>query len=84
MVNFQRMKWRSSWAFLNLEFFLGGSGPDVAVVAKAWRDDGDGLRRRGIALEKFGVYGAIGPAGAKTLGAGSIGGPSVMRGIVEE
>ncbi len=46
--------------------------------------DGDGLRRRGIAVEKFGVHGAVGPAGAKTLGAVSIGGPAVMRGILGE
>ncbi len=73
-----------SWSFLNLQFLLGGSGPDVAVVANAWRNDGDGLRRRGIAVEEFGVHGSVGPTSAEALGAGSIGGPSVMRSILEE
>jgi hypothetical protein len=30
------------------------------------------LRRRGIAVEEFGVHGSVGPAGAEALGAGSI------------
>jgi len=63
---------RGSWSSLDLEFLLGGCDPDVAVVASAWRDDGDGLRRRGVAVEEFGVVGAIGPAGAEALGAFSI------------
>ena len=73
-----------SWSFFNLQFLLGGRGPYLAVISNTWRDDGDGLWRRGIALEEFGVDGSIGPAGAETLGAGSIGGPAVMRGILGE
>jgi hypothetical protein len=38
---------RDSWSFLDLELLLGRCGPNVAVVANAWRDDRDGLRRRG-------------------------------------
>jgi hypothetical protein len=75
MVSFQRMKWiggRDSWSFFNLQLLLGGCGPDVAVVANAWRDNGDGLRRRGIAVEEFGIVGTIGPSGAEALCAGSI------------
>ena len=66
-----------SWSFLNLKLLLGVCGLDVAVVANAWRDDGDGLRRRGVDGEECGVDGAIVPAGAETLGEGSIGGPTV-------
>lgn len=72
MVSFQRMKWRSSWSFFNLQLLLGGCGPNVAAVANAWRNDGDDLRRRGVAVEEFGVHGTIGPASAEALGAASI------------
>ena len=81
------MKWiggRDSWSFLNLQFLLGWCGPNVAVVANAWRDDGDGLRRRGIAVEEFSIVGAVGPAGAEALCAVSIWGPTVMAGIRRE
>ena len=64
-----------------MEFLLPGFGPEVAIVANAGRDDGDSLRRRCAAVEELGVDGPIRPAGAEALGAGSVAGPPVVRGI---
>ena len=50
-------------------------------MADARGNDGDGLRWRGIAVEKLGVDGSIRPAGTEFLGAGSIRWPGVMAGI---
>jgi hypothetical protein len=50
----------TSWSFLDLEFVLGGCAPNVAIVANAWRNDGDCLRWRDIAVEEFGIHRTIG------------------------
>ena len=70
-----------SWAFFDLEFLPAGCWPQVAVIADAGGDDCDLLRRWSVGVEKLGVKSPIGPTGAEALGAGSVAGPTVMRGI---
>lgn len=72
---------RASRPLLNLKLIFTRDGPEMAIVADARGNDGDGLGRRGVAVEEFGVEGSIGPSGAEALGALSIRGPGIVAGI---